>query len=351
MKTNVYNRYSGIEILRLLSVLGISILHVYGRWYDEATGNLLVLGIVCNSIFNAGVTCFELISGYFGIKRTWEKLSHFYWMTTFYGILSVIIGYISGNQLTLTSVFKAAFPIFTRLFWFATCYFSLMVLSPWINKIVDILSRKQLKSLLVCLICLFFLIPTFFGDGIMNDSGKGLANMITAYLVGRYIGKYQISLKKSTAICAFIIIASVNILINLALSIFRGRGGVTAPFARDCSVLIFALAVFLLLLFKEIKFQSKTINIIASHSLAMYLCGGSSRGILNFFFDLNQYIHSSFFVLIMLIYCGLSIMICLLIDIVRKHTIGHLDNLIFKIETKIILIIKKFTFRCIKDNK
>ena len=67
-------RKSNFELLRLFCIFGIVVMHAMGNidtslsvWNTESH-------IFVNALFNTGVTCFILISGYFGIKFRLEKL-------------------------------------------------------------------------------------------------------------------------------------------------------------------------------------------------------------------------------------------------------------------------------------
>ncbi len=66
------HRNSSIELLRVISLIMIMLMHGFGNTLS-LFGNLDVfnsrLFIFINSFCNCGVTCFVLITGYYGIYR------------------------------------------------------------------------------------------------------------------------------------------------------------------------------------------------------------------------------------------------------------------------------------------
>ena len=73
MKTNCRN--SNFEVLRMVAMYMIVLIHanMYLGYFCEGKVWILTNGIV-NGISNIGVTCFVLISGYFGLKFSIGKL-------------------------------------------------------------------------------------------------------------------------------------------------------------------------------------------------------------------------------------------------------------------------------------
>lgn len=65
-------RNSSFELLRLICILGIVIMHTCGPIMEQATGVNVVWIQIENGLFQAGVSIFILISGYFGIRTTVE---------------------------------------------------------------------------------------------------------------------------------------------------------------------------------------------------------------------------------------------------------------------------------------
>ena len=187
---SIKERNSGLELLRILCIWGILCMHLSGTYTLSTNLPTLVTLNVINSLFNICVTCFVLISGYFSITLKWDKLFSLWCIVIFYSLADAAISYSIGTPLTLTELFKSVFPSITGKYWFFTTYMLLAILSPYINKIPQILPQKQFKNLLLLLVAIFYLLPTFFYFEIIKDNGKGPVCMLIVYLIGRYIALY-----------------------------------------------------------------------------------------------------------------------------------------------------------------
>ena len=82
------NRHSSLELLRLLSIIGFVGMHSLAPIYTNT--HFLILSAAENSIFNIGVTCFILISGYFGIRFSIRKWFGLETVAIFCGIIIVL---------------------------------------------------------------------------------------------------------------------------------------------------------------------------------------------------------------------------------------------------------------------
>lgn len=66
-------RNSNFELLRIICIFGIISMHSFGAFLHTAIGASRFYGTLINSVFNMGVSCFMLISGYFGIRFSVRK--------------------------------------------------------------------------------------------------------------------------------------------------------------------------------------------------------------------------------------------------------------------------------------
>ena len=144
-------RHPGIELLRGVLMLMIVLVHLTGNGvlladspipYTES--NWLWANII-DSICYPAVNIFILISGYFGIRLSLEKVLKLDIPVIFYSVvLFLILGSFSlGGTLTAT------FPILSKEYWFLTSYFLLMLVSPLLNAIIESRSQGELKMLIV----------------------------------------------------------------------------------------------------------------------------------------------------------------------------------------------------------
>ena len=338
-------RISNFELLRIICINGIITMHSFGCVYGSATGLNLAVGVLINSVFNSCVSCFVLMSGYFGIKYNLKKILNLHFQIIFITISALTINYYFTGNLSKLDFVKSIFPIISRKYWFISCYVVLTFLAPFINQIPEKLSRKSFESLLLILITIFYIIPSFFYFELTMDGGKGIVNMIIVYLIGRYINKYitnSYPIKSLFIIALFI--AVVNSSLNYFFSQLHGGVGLFAPFARDSSIFILVLAILTLLIFREMQFKSKIINYLASSVLIVYIGEGYVRTLLNHFFDLTEFSTSLYFTLMLFLYVMAVFFITTFIDIVRRYTVGRFDSVVIDYEIRIINMVSKKIF-------
>ena len=184
-------RLSNIELLRIAAILLIVSMHVGGVLLGTTNPWNRLLLTAINAIGNMGVTIFVLISGFFGIRFRWSRLLTLWLTALFYSLFATGADLFSGTAPTASVFFTMLTPVTSRRWWFLSCYVILMCLAPVLNYLVEHLSRRQLHYLLGILLCFFVLSPTLLLHPMTDDAGgKGLANMLTAYLIGRYLSRY-----------------------------------------------------------------------------------------------------------------------------------------------------------------
>lgn len=154
-------RISGFELLRIISIILILTMHVTALAHisEHNSFNGYVLSFI-NSIGNLGVTCFILISGYFGIKRNWYKFLKLVIVTTFYSVLVYLIPILSNEYpFSIFDFIKSILVIPLYKNWFITCYLITIILSPYLEILINSLSKNNFKFLLISLlyVSLFFL--------------------------------------------------------------------------------------------------------------------------------------------------------------------------------------------------
>lgn len=269
-------RQSNFELLRLLCIFGIVSMHTYGVFCDSAVGINLVLGVLINSIFNTGVSIFILISGYFGVIFTVKKYLKLELEVLFYSILSMVAISIINSSWDIQNIKKAFLPVATGKYWYITSYMMLIAFSEYINKVPEKLDKKKYEKLILLMLFIFSIIPTVVGYHVMNDSGKGFANMLLMYFIGRYIRLYWDEKNNIRFAVVGLCALSVGFVLNLIQSMSRGVG-LVAPFARDYSIIIVVASVGIFMLFKQFVFYSNIINSLAKHVVGVYLFEGAVR--------------------------------------------------------------------------
>lgn len=330
-KIEVKSRNSSVELLKIICIFGIISMHSFGRFYGTCQGINLVYGNAINSLFNIGVSVFMLITGYYSTNFSINKIFNYELIIIFYSILDLIVSAILKESVPIKVVLRSLFPIATRKYWYMSVYIIIVCLSDYLNMICEKLDRKHMRRLLLVLILFFYLMPSFLYFQIIEDTGKGVVNMLIVYLIGRYIRTYyneSISPLKlfGQAILAFMIC----FLGNLFFSLIAKQGeGLFCPWARDNSIFILFGAIYIFLMFKNISFHSKLINSLAECIFATYLLERTVRDIFDYFLDWSQFERSNMLAFIILLYVLFVMAICIGFESVRKCTIGKLENKIY----------------------
>ena len=316
-------RSSGFELLRLLCIFGILMMHTFAGIDPSASVLNTEVHVLVNSLFNTGVTCFILISGYFGIKFNFKKLVSLDLMIIFFTICGTLL----LDGFAVSALVKSALPVLTKRYWFISCYFVLCFLAPFLNKIPEKLSREAFRNLLLVLLLLFSIVPTFGFYDIMQDAGKGLVDFIMIYLLGRYLALYHNTRHQCSHLTLGLLL-SVGIVFVLDSALTLVKGTIYTTFSRDCSIFIIFASVMLLLLFRELSFQSKLINRAASNVLAIYVLDETLRALLGHYITLNDFASSWYLVFVVMLFVIVVMFAAILLNELRKFTIGRLEPLI-----------------------
>lgn len=183
-------RNSSIELLRIISMIMIVACHfaTHGG-FSFNTQFLSAPRLWWNFIEmggNLGVDVFVLISGYFLVVSksgglNLRKILKFWGQVFIYSVAIYIVFCIVGKtDFEFISCVKAIFPITFGSWWFASTYFVLYLMHPFINKLLQKLDKKTYKALVVMLLITWCVIPTFTTSDFQSNN---LLWFITLYCV------------------------------------------------------------------------------------------------------------------------------------------------------------------------
>ncbi len=335
-------RNSNHELLRIIAMYMIIFIHANMYLGYFCTGEIRwFLNGVVNGICNIGVSCFILISGYYGVKFSVQKLIKMECMMISYSLLELIIlclvfpEQMQGVAL-LEQAVKSLFPFITRKYWFYSCYVCLFILSGYIQKFIENLKQKDFERLLLILIMLFSVLPTIFYFEVIPDNGKGFVQMVMVYMIGRYIRMYKdVSISMKKAIPLFVILWGIN---GISHEFPIQIGGIYHHLCKDNSITNIMMAVILFYCFKKCTFSSKMINKVATYIFAVFalnntlinatmkILSGNGLAALE---NIGGFLVLAGVVLLILI-------ICLLIGVVREGLLSRVDQKLGTMATGII---------------
>ena len=336
------SRESNFELLRIITILMIIFYHFlyHTHFYYEAPYSIQIVIRFIVGFLIMHVNIFILLSGYFSYKNKFKiskllSLNNAIW---FYVVLFFFIGILFFNiTYTKLDILKAILPITFNDYWFMTNFLLLYILSPILNKFINNTNRQSHFYILVFLLVVFSILPTFTNGEFYNvSSGYSLYHFIFMYLIGAYLAKYNIKYKIKYLIIAFIIFYLLNTtsfflgsnIVNSSNSLLNYLGkALRDSYLSYNSPFIIFQAITFLLIFKNIKISSKVINYIASNVLGIYLIHDNNivRTVLlnNITINFNSYST----ILLGLLFTIIIFIICLLIEILRKLLFKFIYNL------------------------
>lgn len=209
-----------------------------------------------------GVNVFVLISGYFLIDKQfkWKKFIRLALQVFFYSSVIYLLFLAFGLAIfDIEDLFKNFFPLITNRYWFMSCYVILYVLSPFINKMIKAISKKEHEFLILFLLFVKTII-TIFGYNYLSNVGW----FITLYIVSAYLKKYNVLTNVWISLASFCLSFTAMIVFSVFLrySVYGLN-----------NIVCFVASVSLFNVFRNMKtsFHSKAVNLVSSAMLGVYL--------------------------------------------------------------------------------
>lgn len=271
------SRNSTVELLRIISMLMILGLHyiaptVGGGLNTSHPGNQTLLRIA-ESFCIPSVNVFVLISGYYLVSRRTtglRKAVELYLVMVLLDLALLLLGALLGFcALDRRNLLIALVPFAYGQHWFLETYILLLLFLPFLNLLIERLS-KQAHTLLICLQLLVFSVwPSFLPSDPLADNGYGLTNFITMYLIGAWLRNYALFPKTRKAR----LLAALAWLLSTGLIIVSNR----IPYLqsrcwRYCYLFAISAAAALFLLFLNLpETRSRTVNLISGACFDVYI--------------------------------------------------------------------------------
>ncbi len=246
---------------------GITFPHL---WY-----NLILMG------GKVGVYVYVLISGYFLIDSdhsmiSFKKVLKFWGQVFFYSIgLYLVLGACGISDFGMKSLIKALFPIIFSQWWFASAYFVLYIIHPFLNMALKNLDKRAYQLLVLTLIILWFVIPTFTTSYFESNR---FIYFIVMYVIAGYARIHGFNSRFTSK--HYIVFAMIVSLLTYASSIvftLLGRrwaffSAHSTYFYWEGKITVLLIAVSIFMAFAGLKLEyHKWINTIASATFGVYL--------------------------------------------------------------------------------
>lgn len=331
-------RELNFELLRIVSMFLIVVFH-----YHDWGGIINIETPIINKLFgefisiggNLGVNVFVLISGYFLINSKFKskKLFKIILEVLFYSVGIYILCVIFNiSEFNIKSLIKSLLPISYNMYWFATCYVGMYLLSPIVNLTIRNMNRKQHRNLLILLFIMLSVIPTFIVKAVPFSSE--LFWFIFLYLIAGYIKRYNIDIKNNYKLFCIIILITVFM---FSTSVVLTKMNISNPIylSQKNSVTMLFLSISLFMFFKNLKIKdNKVIPFFAKATFGVYLIH-INESIRVYLFSnilkIQNFYQSNLFVLIGYVFGTALIiyLVCTLIDTIRRKL---LEEPLFKIK-------------------
>lgn len=288
MTTNPQKRESNFELLRIFAAMAVVTLHfnyIYpsGGALANARGSTYNVLLFFETLSICAVNLFILLSGYFGCNsRSIKvgKLLKLLLQTICISCITKIISSMIHHQWDLKEILASFIPAN----YYVVLYISLMLIAPFINKLIDSLSQRSFRNLIILVFLLFSVysiavdilkeitdkswsgLSSIGIDGSMN--GYSIINFILVYLIGVWLRKKEFTSKASVTVLISVLIGCIVALIGWRRFLPKTAWAYNNP-------LVILEACLIFLLFGKIRLTSKLVNALAPASFTCYLIHGS----------------------------------------------------------------------------
>lgn len=325
-------RLSGIELLRIVAMLGIVLSHWggHGTW-ELSTDN----EYICNKVFlqltqffgEVGNCIFFLITGYFSYNReTVNKkgLLRLVIDTKFHSLWVWIAMLLIGiYDFSIGGLLKSLFPIIMKQYWFVLPFIVVCAIAPWINQILKNSSNATLKWYFGSLILVEMVLPLVRATTVSSNVGL----FILVYSIGAMLKKekrffsYFNRYKYLLLICAM----GGGFLFVTCMDIFAKKVGIDPSLSMVLigrfSFLPTIAAIALLAIFLNLDFCSKIINYFAQGVLSVYLISEHPYvhpWFWKTYFDNMDFYSYWYMIPVAVLQCIFVMLLCMIIDMLYR---------------------------------
>ena len=365
-------RQSNFELMRIISMFMIVLYHFihHGNLIEKSNGSVKVILVFIQALLFVHVNSFVLLCGYFQCKSKFKMSKFFklYNQVWFYRAAIAII-LVSLGMITFTNIdfMKNISYIYYGEYWFITMYFILYLCSPMINIVINNINRKQHLKIILLLILIFSILPTFTVQAFYNNNqGFSITGFILLYFIGAYLRLYPIdkspvfshftkNFRKYLFLGFYIFLGFVMCMEYLLSDVFISYGGVVGEIGKIMSnsvlaydnpiVLIQSICYFLV--FYSMSFKNRFINRVSSLTFGIYLIHDSiyCRDILQDIFGISKLKNiRSDIILKIFMFSVIVMIVCGFIEFIRQLIFKFIYNRKFsyKLRDKLHKFVESF---------
>lgn len=356
--TKIINRNTSIELLRIISMIMIMFHHFAYHGNFEWNFNEVTLPHLWYDFIlmggKVGVDIFVLISGYFLIENTEKlfqpkKLLKFWGQVVFYSIMTYLLSVMLRlNAFEIKQLIKVCLPITYPGWWFASTYFMLYLIHPFLNKLLHGLSKTEYQYLILMMVLCWSIIPTATTQLFESNS---LLWFVTLYGIAGYVNLYggNQKLQSKHYFSLYFMVLIITYTVSTTFLFLGTKKEEWSTHAIDffeierLPILLMAITLFMGFVTLKMNYH-KWINMIASATFGVYLIHDSSY--IRYYlwtniFKINQYQDSTFLILYSILVVFILYVSCTIIDLIRKKLV----------EKPYMLFVNHYTYYFLKSFK
>lgn len=343
--SNQKKRDANLDLLRIVSMLLIIFLHSidHSGVLEQAEGSSSAMYFYVRftyALCQVCVNCYVMLSGYYLVQSKFrlQKLVALWMETAFYSFVLKLLFMVTGQEtISVVSLISCFFPIVTGRYWFITIYVGMYLLSPFLNKLIHAMNRKEHTILNICLFLLFSLWSSLHPSitGMNSGGGWGLAWFVVLYFAAAWFRLYYTPKHKPVILLGIFLLIPLLMAAGQAAARAAGIGilqSIICNWFRYDSAPVYLMTIALFAAFLNIRIKhdcvSKAICSVAPLTLGVYLIHihANVSPWLWETMNLPAKMHTGWFPLIQF-GCVIAIFaVCCVIDAVRKVTAGRLEQ-------------------------
>lgn len=284
-------RSVNFELLRIMAmflvVVGHYIFHglkthdVYVYWdVSNFLGWVNYIFLELTYIFACiAVNCYVMITGYFCISKIefrWNGFFKTIFATLFYSLLLLIVAFFIGKNVTKSMILNSLFPVHQELYWFVSAYLGLMIVAPFLARLVAVISKRQYQILLGALFVLSF---EYLYGSVYADT-RSILFFSFLFLIAGYIKLYGIpqKWKENKGIVVLLLWGALFSVATLTNVFFCDKAHfLLRSSSNNCMILFLSIVVFVYFAYTKIKNKLLTIlSKVSPYVFGVYLLHDNS---------------------------------------------------------------------------
>ena len=304
-------RKSNIELLRIVAFLMVCSIHITGSAFAFKSNLLLNIHnwyyiIILRNIVTIGVPLFVLISGFsfqksnnFDTKKTMKKiiLPIVFYLPFLVYLTSLVSGISVNIFFIVISDFLTSQGAYYHL-WYLLLFVPLILIMGIFRSNLDQINKEKFQKFFILAIPLITVNSTISIFLSIKSVFSYFSNMflyfVLLYMVGYYISKFNITVKRYILITLCFVTVFVNVVIFTLQNNLILFGNLITIF-----IVIYSISFFLI--FKDLKINNmllnKLINLIASYTYGAYIVHIFYIAVVQDYFPFLYYTNNKFYFL------------------------------------------------------